>query len=432
MSVDVWMEIGMLQDRYGNALSTPVGVARDAYVAGCDLLLSSNMGAETALRAAVAEDDGFVAGHVALARALQMAGHMPAARESLAAARTHLDRASARERSQFAIYEKLLGGDAMGALAAVRAHVEEWPRDAMALAPATGVFGLIGFSGLAGRERAQLELLAPLEQAYGDDWWFLAALAFAEIEQGELARGRTHVDRALALNPKHASGAHISAHGHYEAGDVADGEAFLRAWLAGYDPAAPLHSHLTWHQALWAMQRGAMDEAWAIYHATLRPGVCRGPGINQVTDGASFLFRAGLVGENVDEALWGEVSAAGARLFPQPGTNFIDLHAALAAAMAGDGARLARFVEGVPGPAGDLVAIAGRGFRAFAQGDWVAAVRELQALLGEHERFGGSRAQRDLLAQAVACGLMRLGRAQEAKALLQSRGQVTAGWSNPA
>ena len=414
----------MLRDRDGNVISTASVAARDAYVAGVDAMLSTNLGAGEALRLAVAEDPGFVAGHVALARALQMAGRMGEARESLAAARAGLEGVTPRERSQFGIYETLLAGDAMGALAKVRAHVAEWARDSMALAPATGVFGLIGFSGLSGRERAQLELLAPLAGAYGDDWWFLAALAFAEIEQGELAAGRLHVDRALELNPRHASGAHISAHGHYEAGDVADGMAFLRGWLPGYETRAALHSHLSWHLSLWAMERGEFGEAWAIWEGSLRPGVCQGPGINQVTDAASFLFRVGVAGEAVDGALWREVSEGAARLFPEPGVSFIDLHSALAAAMAGDGERLAKFSEGVRGPAGDLVAVAGRGFGAFARGAWEEAVRELGVVLGGHERFGGSRAQRDLLSQAVAFGLMRLGRGAEAKGVLRTLGSA--------
>jgi hypothetical protein len=405
----------MLRDRDGNGISTASGAARDAYVAGCEAMLSSNLGATSALRRAVAEDAGFAAGHVALARAYQMAGKMAEARESLAAARGHLDGATDRERSQFGIYELLLGGDAMGALAAVRVHCQEWRRDTMALAPATGVFGLIGFSGLSGRERAQLDLLAPLEGAYGDDWWFLAALAFAEIEMGEVAAGRLHVDRALALNPRHASGAHISAHAHYEAGEGVAGSRFLAGWLEGYAPEAALHSHLNWHLALWAMQRGEMAEAWAIWERALRPAVCRGPAINVVTDAASFLFRMGLAGEAVDGALWAEVCAASARLFPQPGVSFIDLHAALAAAMAGDGEALARFGEGVRGPAGDLVAVAGRGFAAFARQDWAGVVREIGAVLGAHERFGGSRAQRDMLELTMAFALMRLGRGVEAR-----------------
>jgi hypothetical protein len=160
----------MLRDRDGNGISTASVAARDAYVAGVEAMLSTQLGAATALRRAVDEDPGFVAGHVALARAQQMAGRMGEARESLAAARAGLEGATSRERSQFGIYETLLAGDAMGALSKVRAHVAEWPRDSMALSPACGVFGLIGCSGLAGRERAQLELLAPLAGAYGDDW----------------------------------------------------------------------------------------------------------------------------------------------------------------------------------------------------------------------------------------------------------------------
>jgi hypothetical protein len=80
-------EWAMLRDRDGNLISTASVAARDAYVAGVDAMLSTNLGATEALRLAVAEDPGFVAGHVALARALQMAGRMGEARESLAAAR---------------------------------------------------------------------------------------------------------------------------------------------------------------------------------------------------------------------------------------------------------------------------------------------------------------------------------------------------------
>ena len=417
----------MLRDRYGEALSTGSVAARDAYVTGCDLLLSSNLGAATAFKAAVAADEGFVAGHVALARSRQMAGRMAEARGCLAAARAVLDGVSARERSQVGIFELMLGGDGAGALAAIRAHVGEWPRDALALSPACGVFGLIGFSGLAGRERAQLELLAPLEGVYGGDWWFLASLAFAEIEMGEVARGRGHVEASLRGNPRNANAAHVLSHGYYEGGDGADGVRFLTEWMEGYAAEAPLHSHLSWHLALWAMQRGDLGGAWEIYDAWLRPGVCRGPGINQVTDAASFLFRAGLAGAKVEGELWGEVSAVTAEVFPAPGVAFIDLHAGLAHAMAGDGEKLARLVEGVRGPAGGVVAAASGGFAAFARGDWEGVVRELGAVLGEHERFGGSRAQRDLLEYSVACGLMRVGRGEAARGMLEERGRWLGG-----
>jgi len=77
--------------------------------------------------------------------------------------------------------------------------------------------------------------------------------------------------------------------------------------------------------------------------------------------------------------------------------------------------KLARLVEGARGPAGDFVVVASRGFAAFARRDCEGVVAELGAVMGEHERFGGSRAQRELLEYAMACGLMRVGRGEEAR-----------------
>src|SRR6187397_710820 len=81
-----WQCIGvMLQDRYGFALSTASPEARDAYVAGVDLSLSANHGAEEQFRRAIALDDGLAVAHAALARTLQVAGRIPDAK--IAAAR---------------------------------------------------------------------------------------------------------------------------------------------------------------------------------------------------------------------------------------------------------------------------------------------------------------------------------------------------------
>ena len=132
-------------------------------------------------------------------------------------------------------------------------------------------------------------------------WWFLGALAFSEIEQGLLDVGRAHVEMSLRGNSRNANAAHVSAHGYYESGDVSDGIRFLRDWLKAYSVGSPLHCHLHWHLALWALQNGNLDDAWSIYHASLRPGVCIGPQINRLTDSASFLFRAELAGEPSDD-----------------------------------------------------------------------------------------------------------------------------------
>src|SRR5262249_61900364 len=47
-----------MQDRYGLDLSTTSSEARDAYIAGVDLALSANQGAEERFRCAIACDEG--------------------------------------------------------------------------------------------------------------------------------------------------------------------------------------------------------------------------------------------------------------------------------------------------------------------------------------------------------------------------------------
>ena len=66
----------MLQDRYGNSLTTSSTAARDAYVTGVDRLLGGDAKIEDAFRTAIAADDGFALAHIALARTLQLLGRV--------------------------------------------------------------------------------------------------------------------------------------------------------------------------------------------------------------------------------------------------------------------------------------------------------------------------------------------------------------------
>jgi len=148
----------MLQDRYGFALSTASPEARDAYVAGVDLSLSANHGAEEQFRRAIALDDGLAVAHAALARTLQVQ-HKPAeARAAAARARELAAALPHRERSHAIALATTVDGGSVAGLAAVKEHLGTYPRDAMVLAPCTGVFGLIGFSGRPGREAELLAL----------------------------------------------------------------------------------------------------------------------------------------------------------------------------------------------------------------------------------------------------------------------------------
>lgn len=410
-----------LEDRYGNKLSTSSSAACDAYVLGVDKLLSAGWGIDQAFRETIAADEDFALGHVALARSLQVLGRGGEARAPLERALALAPSTTTREQSHIAIFAKILAGQGTDAIPMIAEHLKHWPRDAMVLAPATGVFGLIAFSGRAGREVEQLAMLEPLAGHYGDDWWFRTVLAFAEIELQEHDRGLKNIETALRGFPRNAHAAHIKAHLFYEKGQREEGLAYLGQWNATYPKEGQLHCHISWHLALWSLETGRRDQAWKIYREALHPGGSWGPQINVLTDCASFLARAELAGEPRSPELWREISQYAAKWFPNSGIAFADVHSALAFAMAGDMDALAKIIETPKGPAADILVPIARGFDGLARGDWTRVVDELKPVLQAHERIGGSRAQRDLLEYSVTCALLRSGRAEEARRMIASR-----------
>lgn len=411
----------MLEDRYGNQLTTGSTAAADAYIAGVDRLLAADAGIENAFRKAIAADDNFALAHIALARTLQVIGRGGEAKAPLDRAIALAGSTTAREQSHIAIFAKILSGQGAASIPMILEHARTWPRDAMALAPITGVFGLIGFSGKSGREADQLAVLQPFATAYGDDWWFRTVLAFAEIEMHDFDNGLRNIETALRGNPRNAHAAHIRAHLYYELGERRDGLAFLTGWAKDYPRDGLMHCHVSWHQAIWSLETGEQEKAWQIYARDLRPGGSWGPQLNVLTDCASFLARAEMAGERIDPGHWLEISKYAAQWFPNSGMVFADTHSALAFAMAGDSTSLRPLIESPKGPAADILAPIARGFDAFAQRRWSEVVRELRPVLAVHERVGGSRAQRDLLEYTVASALLRGGQGEEAIRLISTR-----------
>ncbi len=411
----------MRSDRYGNALSTSSDTARDAYIEGVDCVISANHGAEHAFRRAISIDERFALAHAGLARAHQIAGRGQDAKAAMAAASAMKDGLSAREKSHLAAMELLIGGNSPAAFTAICEHLEDHPRDAFLVQPCTSVFGLIGFSGRAGREAELLAFMHRLAPHYGDDWWFNALYAFAQVEAGLKDIAVTTIARALDKNPRNAHGAHIKAHIHYERGETRAGLEYIDTWRDAYDKQAPLHCHISWHVALWALETGDEDRAWSILDKDVKPGGAWGPPINVLTDTASFLLRAELAGARRRPELWRNVSDYAAQFFPSPAIAFADVHAALAHAMSGNGDAVARIISDAKGPAADLVRSMAEAFREFAAENWTSAINHLVPTMAEHERIGGSRAQRDLLEFALVNALLKAGRGDEAGRMLAMR-----------
>jgi pimeloyl-ACP methyl ester carboxylesterase len=417
-----------LDDRYGLELSTTSVAARDAYVEGCDLILSGNPGAEAAFARAIAADPRFALAHVAMARGYQTRGEMPAAREAIAAANAVADGLPAREAGHLAFYNLVLAGRGDEAVTAAKEHLKHWPRDAMVLTPCSSVFGLIGFSGRAGREREQVELLAGFANDYGEDWWFLAQYAFALMETGQRDAARPMIERAMALNPRNAHGAHIRAHMYYEDGEPAASRAYLREWLRGYSREGQLWCHLNWHRALCELDIGDFDEAFEIYNGNIAPGSIWGPPLNVLTDTVSFLWRAELAGHPRDPGSWRVVNHFANQTFPRAGVAFADVHGFLAASLTNDAVALftrSRKIlelehEGRC-PAGPTVRALAIAFASFRNDDYQKAIAAIEPILKEHERIGGSRAQRDLIEFTLLRAYVMAGRFDDASRYVRER-----------
>jgi hypothetical protein len=418
----------MLTDRYGLALSTGSEAARDAYVEGCDLIFSGNPDPGAAFGRAIAADPGFALGHYGKARAHQLRGEMPAAKAAHAAAQALVAGLPAREASHARFYDLVLTGQGAAAVAAAKEHLARWPRDAMVLSPCTSVFGLIGFSGRAGREQEQVALLDGLATHYGDDWWFNSQHAFALLEVGERKAARPKIEGAMAAHPRNAHGAHILAHLLYEDGEQETSRAYLRGWLPDYPREGQLHCHISWHLALCELEHGDADDAFRIYAGRIAPDAIWGPPLNVLTDAVAFLWRAELAGHPRDPERWRVLHDFARRMFPQAGIAFADVHIALADAVAGDTAALAERVERMEAlaregrfPSGPVVPALARGFGAFLRKDWDGTIAAIEPVLAEHERIGGSRAQRDLVEFTLLKAYALAGRMSDAQRMLQDR-----------
>ena len=424
----------MLTDRYDLPLSTASSAARDAYVQGCQAKLTMQPDAIEAFDRAIAADPAFALAHAARAHAMMERGDVVAARRSMAAANSLAAGLSAREAGHIAFFDLLAAGDSEAALAALRTHLNAWPRDALVLGTTAFTNGLIGSSGRAGQKRALLELLDTLAPHYGDDWWFTAHHGMALSENGQRDAARPKIDRSLAQNPNNPWAAHARAHLCYEEGEPDAARAFLASWLTRYPRNGLLYSHLSWHLALGHLEAGDAVAALRLFREAFSLDVHSGPPRARVTDAVSFLWRWELAGHPRDVEAWRIIHDFANSALPNAGLAFSDMHVALAQAVAGNDAALEARVRQMEGlaregryPSGRFVPAVAQGFATFERGDFSAAIDALAPVAGELERIGGSRAQLDLVEFTLLKAYLGAERLDDARRMLSVRRRGGAG-----
>jgi tetratricopeptide (TPR) repeat protein len=410
-----------ISDRYGLQVTTSSAVAAERFQDGMDKLLSYGPGAEESFSAALEADPGLAVAHSGIALLALVQGDATTARAAAGRARETVAGATRRERQHVEALSALIAGETARGLALVDEHVAEFPRDAVLVNQAGNAIALAGRSDREEHRVAFIERLAP---AYGDDWWFQSALAFAYHEVDRFEESRRLSERSLQQYPRNANAVHNLAHIAFETLDTEAGAAFLEGWLAGYDRRASFHCHLAWHMAMFELHRGRYARALEIFERDILGGV--NPRLAMV-DGSALLWRFRLDGGQDQPPAWRALADLAERV-SRPGFVFGEVHAALAYVACGDETALAKLIDGLRALDAKGHPIAGKvalplvqGTAAFAAGDHAGALGYFEPVEGEMHRMGGSHAQWEIFEETMVACYLALERYDDAIRLVRRR-----------
>jgi tetratricopeptide (TPR) repeat protein len=404
------------RDLYDLPLTTTAEAAafyRDAQ----ERLLKVQVGAESALRQAVDADPAFALGHATLA----LIGHdfdLDDTRPHLRTALLTAARASDRERSFVDVISSRVRGTSDHQKWLLH-HLDEHPRDALALNIAVPT---IAFSGAVEVPEQAWALVEAARPEFGEDWWYAGLLAFIRQEQGHFDDADELATGALAVEPAAGHAAHALAHVFYETDRHADGLRWIDGWLVDNRETTFHPSHYSWHAALHELALGDETAVRIRYARELAPTSVQG--IRALVDSASLLWRARLDDSwpgalPIDDLL----AVVDERLLVEPPTAFVAMHAAVALAARGDaiGLRLLgrrAALDDRPDYRRLVVPLAAA-MAALVDNHPDRAAQILLRLMPEVERFGGSKAQREVIELTLLHALMEAGNSAAAQQLIQ-------------
>ena len=404
-------------DLYDLPLSTTPSAAEQFRQAQARLLRVQT-GVTAPLQRAVALDPEFALGHAVLA----MVGHdLDLSIDTVAhmrAALTSAVRANPRERSFVGAVSARLRG-AAGHQARLLKHLAEHPRDALALNMAVPT---IAFSGAVEVPEQAWALVESARPVFGSDWWYAGLLAFVRQEQGHFDEADVLAQGALAAEPTAGHAAHALAHVFYETGRHGDGLRWIDDWICDNRATTFQPSHYSWHAALHELALGDETAVRRRYISELAPSSVQG--VRALIDSASLLWRARIAdswhGElPIDDVL----SVVDERLLVTPPTPFVGMHAAIALAARDDGVGLqllGRHAAVDPRPEHrDLVAPFAAAMSALVGGQPDRTAGMLLKLMPEVDRFGGSKAQREVVEQTLLYALVEARQMRAAGKLMQ-------------
>lgn len=401
-------------DGTGLPLSTTSTDAAEAYEEGVEQLLAGEGGAAPLFTRALAHDDGFALGHMALAIALDEEKDAAGAARHRATAKALAAAATPREQAHVELLATLSAGPDARAMEGARAHLVAFPRDGLVL-DALGRH--LFFHGGQNRRTTLVELFEAIASAWDGHWYWSAKLALHLEETGDLTRATALAERSYQGRPRNASAIHALIHIAHASGRHVDGTARLAEWLTGLDGRAPLHGHLWWHVALTALVAEDWATARALYEAKVRPSQSSGTRPLSLADAVGLLWSWAAVSPKTAPP-WDEAAALARDFAKSPGRPFTDIHVAVALLAQGDRAALAALEAAIatsPHPLARSTSLPLVRSIALVLDDPATASQQL--LAADTDAMGGSNVERALLVEVAVHAAHLAGRTLPAAAI---------------
>jgi tetratricopeptide (TPR) repeat protein len=332
--------------------------------------------------------------------------------------------ATERERLYLWSISTWAAGDYGMSLAAHKALAQKYPRDlAAAKVGQVRAFAL-------GDSQAILALGEAVLPANADNHFVHGMVAFGYEQCHRLAEAEAAGRKATTMDRRDPWAHHAVAHVMETEGRVDEG----LAWMAGLADTwetcnSFMYTHNWWHVALFHLDRDDHDRALEVYDTRVW-GRLKEYSQDQV-NAVSLLARLALRGVDVG-ARWADVAAYLAPRTDEHVDPFLDLHYLYGLAKAGRDVEAARLLSGLVAHAGKVkpvqqamwqqVAVpVARALIGHALGRFEEAADLLGAALPDLHRIGGSHAQRDLFEQIHLDALIRAGRLDPARAIVDRR-----------
>jgi tetratricopeptide (TPR) repeat protein len=418
----------MLQDRYGNQLSTRSQAAVDKYNDALELIRLYRGDPIAALDAAIGEDPNFTMAWAARAAVLVQQtdkAYLEEVDRSLKAGLA--SGGNDRERAHLAATQAWSQGRLDDSVAKFARIAQEQPTDLFALQTAhVGCF----FTGKQ-HEMRDWPLQAMRAFKRGDDGYHavLGMAAFGLEECGDYARAEAFGTEAVALDPRDGWAVHAVAHVHEMRGDVEAGVPWLRDHAKDWAPESGFAYHNWWHLALLHLDRGDAKSALAMYDTKVRPNA-ESAVILEGIDASALLWRLHLEGIDTGDR-FAKLAACWERCIDDGHYAFNDLHAIMAFLGAGrrnEAERVAAAMRRAATRNDDNAYMTrsvglplAEAFLAFDAGRYSETVEKIAVVRGIAQRFGGSHAQRDILSLTALHAALRGGLKQSAEAFASER-----------